>query len=441
MKVTMEKVSELSRSMSVTVPAEEVSQQFETRLSLIQKQVKMSGFRPGKVPMSVVRQRFGEQVKQEVMQELVASSMPKAFDSEKVRPATQPTIDFGDLEESKEFAYTLKFDVLPEVKPVGYTGVKLTKDVAEVEDKKVEEMLERLCEVRRSYAPKAKTGKAALTDRVLIDAQGYDKKGGKKVENTGLKGHPLELGSNAFIPGFEDGLVGAKAGDTVELDLTFPEGYHVKDLAGKPIFFEVKVEAIEKRELPALDDELAKSFGSETVEELRSRMKEDLEKDLGGASEQRMKRALFDVLDEANKFSVPEAMVDAEFNAIWAQFTQDIQYRGGSMDSLDKSEDEYRKENRELAERRVRLGLLIAEIAKEEKIQVTSDEMKAEVEKIAASYGAQAEQVKKYFSNPEAMQQISGPLLEKKVCDFIFEKAVIKENKVDVDDLMAELTA
>lgn len=441
MKVTMEKVSELSRSMNVTVPAEEVSEQFETRLSLIQKQVKISGFRAGKVPMSVIRQRFGEQVKQEVMQELVASSMPKAFDSEKVRPATQPAIDFGEVEESKEFAYTLNFDVLPEVKPTGYTGVKLTKDVADVTEKKVDEMLERLCEVRRSYKAKAKTGKAAMTDRVTIDAQGYDKKGGETVENTNLSAHPLELGSNAFIPGFEEGLVGTKAGDSVELDLEFPENYHVKDLAGKPIFFTVTVTTIEKREIPALDDELAKSFGSDSAEELRSRMKDDLANDLNGAAEQRMKRGLFDVLDEKNNFEVPASMVEAEFNAIWTQFTQDLQQRGASLDSLDKSEDEYRKENRELAERRVRLGLLIAEIAKTEEIQVTAEEMKAEVEKIAASYGAQAEQVKQYFSKPEAMQQISGPLLEKKVCDFIFEKAEIKENKVDVDDLMAELTA
>lgn len=440
MKVTMEKVSELGRSMSVTVPAEEVSEQFETRLSLIQKQVKMSGFRPGKVPMSVVRQRYGEQVKQEVVQELVASSMPKAFDSEKVRPATQPTLDFQDIDESKEFAYTLKFDVLPEVEPKGYTGVKLTREVAEVTDAKVEEMLERLREVRRSYAPKAKTGKAAKTDRVLIDAQGFDKKGGKEIENTNLKGHPLEIGSGAFIPGFEDGLVGAKAGDTVELELEFPKEYHVKDLAGKPVFFEVKVEAIEKRELPELDDELAKSFGSDSVEQLRERMKEDLTNDLSTASEQRMKRALFDALDKKNQFAVPEAMVEGEFNAIWQQFTQDLQQRGMSLDSLDKSEDEYRKENRELAERRVRLGLLIAEIAKKEDVQVTSDELKAEVEKIAASYGAQAEQVKQYFSKPENMQQISGPILEKKVCDFIFDKSEIKDKKVDADELMAELT-
>jgi trigger factor len=436
MQVVVEKKGDLGREMVVTIPAADVEKMLTERLEQVRGNVSLPGFRPGKAPMEVVRKRYAEKVGMEVQRDIIAETMPKAFDKEQVRPAGQPNVNFGTFAEGKDYKYTISFDVMPEVTPKKYEGLKLTRYTSTVDDKLIEKSIAELAKARRVFKKVDGAIKSGFISK--INAKGFDKDG-QPINGAEVTEFPLEIGSGQFIPGFEDGLVGKKAGDKATLDLTFPKDYHAKELQGLKARFEVEVLEVQEGAAPKMDDAFAQSVGLKDLAELKAKLTERLTADVKAASDQRLKRELFDILDKDNKFPVPASMANAEFETIWRALMEDMHRRGVTFGMMGKSEDEVRAEHRELADRRVRLGLLLAEIGRKHGIEITDAEVTAEVEKIAEAYGPSADKVRQYFKQPQARNEIIGPLYEKKVCDWIVAAATVSEKTISADDLLAEI--
>ena len=438
MQVSLENTGELSRKLSITVPAADIDAMAAERLEQIAKTVKMPGFRPGKVPMDVVKRQHGDRVMGEITERVISESLAKAMKEKDVRPAGQPMMDAGAglPEEGKDYSYSVSFDVYPEFKPAKVAGIKLTKEVAEPTDEMVEDLLGRLAESRKSY--KKKDGAAVKGDKVIINGEGFVKGEKEGFEGGNLKDFPIILGSGSLIPGFEENLEGVKAGDKKDVEVDFPKDYHSKDLAGKPAIFKCEVLRVEEAEEAKFDDKFATMFGEKTMDDLRTKISEQLTTDLNNASEQRLKRELFDKIEKDNQFELPASVVEAEFNAVWNAQLNDLKQRGMGVEALGKSEDEAKVEFRALAERRVRLGLVLAELGKEHKIEVGKADIEAEIEAVAARNPGMEDQVKKYYADPQRQNEIVGPLFEKKVTDWILEQSTVTEKKVDTKELMQE---
>lgn len=438
MEVSLQKTGELSRELVVTLSAAEVSKKVEERLTEIGRQAKIPGFRPGKIPANVLMQRYGQQVQEELRRDIVSETMPDAFSKEDVFPAGQPHVEFGELHKDKDYTYKVNFDVMPDFKPKKYTGLKLTKQVAKADAKQVDNAVERLQQSMRSF--ETKTGKAAKGDMAVISATGFDAKSKEALPGAVVEKHPVELGSGALIPGFEDQLVGHAAGEKFSIEVTFPKDYHAKELAGKKASFEIDLHEVKKSKLPELTDEFAQQFGTEGLTDLKGKIKDQLERDMADATRQRLKRDLFDKLEKDNDFALPASMVESEFNAIWGNFMQDMKRSGSSFEQMGQTEDEMRAEHRKLAERRVRLGLVLSEIGKLEDVKVDAKDVKSEIDQILATLPAeQAERARAYYNTDRGRQEIVGPLFENKVCDWIFENATVEEKQVEADKLMEEL--
>lgn len=438
MQVSLENTGELSRKLSITVPAADIDAMAAERLEQVAKTVKMPGFRPGKVPMDVVKRQHGDRVMGEITERVISESLAKAMKEKDVRPAGQPMMDAGAglPEEGKDYSFSVSFDVYPEFKPAKVAGIKLTKEVAEPTDEMVEDLLGRLAESRKSY--KKKDGAAVKGDKVIINGEGFVKGEKEGFEGGNLKDFPIVLGSGSLIPGFEENLEGVKAGDKKDVEVDFPKDYHSKDLAGKPAIFKCEVLRVEEAEEAKFDDKFATMFGEKTMDDLRAKISEQLTTDLNNASEQRLKRELFDKIEKDNQFELPASVVEAEFNAVWNAQLNDLKQRGMGVEALGKSEDEAKVEFRALAERRVRLGLVLAELGKEHRIEVGKADIEAEIEAVAARNPGMEDQVKKYYADPQRQNEIVGPLFEKKVTDWILEQSTVTEKKVDTKELMQE---
>lgn len=438
MQVSLENTGELSRKLSITVPAADIDAMAAERLAQIAKTVKMPGFRPGKVPMDVVKRQHGGRVMGEITERVISESLANAMKEKDVRPAGQPMMDAGAglPEEGKDYSFSVTFDVYPEFKPAKVAGLKLTKEVAEPTDEMVEDLLGRLAESRKSY--KKKDGAAVKGDKVIINGEGFVKGEKEGFEGGNLKDFPIVLGSGSLIPGFEENLEGVKAGDKKDVEVDFPKDYHSKDLAGKPAIFKCEVLRVEEAEEAKFDDKFATMFGEKTMDDLRAKVLEQLTTDLNNASEQRLKRELFDKIEKDNQFELPASVVEAEFNSVWNAQLNDLKQRGMGVEALGKSEDEAKVEFRSLAERRVRLGLVLAELGKEHKIEVGKADIEAEIEAVAARNPGMEDQVKQYYADPQRQNEIVGPLFEKKVTDWILEQSTVTEKKVDTKELMKE---
>ncbi|MCP4354115.1 MAG: trigger factor [Proteobacteria bacterium] len=436
--VKIEKKSDLNRNVTITVSAEEVGKIMVENLKKYAKNAKLDGFRPGKAPESVVKSKYSEQIKGETIQTLVSKSLAKVITDENFDLATQPHVNDGEFAEGKDYTFSAHFDLMPNIEPKGYKKIKLTKEVAEASDELTNDLIEKFLSSQTEYKSKKANSKAKVGDQVKMNATGF--KDGVAFEGGKLEDHPLVLGSNAFIPGFEDGLVGVKKGDEISLDLKFPEEYHAKDLAGADVRFDVEVLDVLGSVKAELTDELAKKFGYESADKFTEFARSRVTEDLASASEQRLRRELFDILDKKNTFELPESMVESEFNAIWQAFIADLAKSGQSIDAMDKSEDQLKEEHRKLAERRVRLGLVLSKIGQENKIEVTPEQIAEEVEKVVAMYPQQADQVRAYYNSPNGRNEIVGPLYEKAVCDFVYSQATIKEKSVESKELIKEFS-
>jgi trigger factor len=433
----------LSRVFGVTVPASELNAALDARIAEITPTLNIKGFRPGKVPTAHVRRLYGKALMSEVVEKTLNETTQKVLDENKLRPAADPALKpEGDMEaviEGKaDLAYEIAVDVMPDFEPVDIATLSLKRPVYEPTAKEVDEAVAELAKQNRTYETKTgKTVKAKDGDMVVIDFLG--KLDGVAFDGGAAEDAELVLGSGQFIPGFEEQLVGAKPGADVEVKVTFPENYQAENLKGKEAVFEVKVKDVKGAVDAPADDAFAERLGIENLEKLRELLKGNLEKEYAGASRFKLKRALLDQLDTKHDFPLPPKMVEAEFAAIWQQVEQDKEAGELPPEDTKKSEKKLREEYRKIAERRVRLGLVLAEIGRANNVQITEQELGEAMRAEAMKYGPQAQQVFDMFrQNANAQAQLRAPLFEDKVVDLIVEKAKVKDTKVSKDELMKD---
>lgn len=432
----------LSRMYKVSVPQADLQKRFDERIEEIRPQMNLKGFRPGKVPASHVKKMFGKDIMGEVVQALVQETSQKAIEDADVRPAGQPEMHMeSDMEKvldgEQDLAYHMHLDIMPEFEPVDIKKLTLTKPVAEINDDEIEARLTQIAEANPKYDKRAKTAKARKDDAIVIDFLG--KLDGEPFEGGAAEEHTLVLGSNSFIPGFEDQLIGVKAGDEKEVEVTFPEQYQAEHLAGKAAVFEVKVHEVRAPKTPDLDEEFATGLGLESLEKLKELVSEQIKNEFDGASRAKAKRGLLDVLDEKHDFDLPPKMVEQEFNQIWQQVQAEMDAGRTPEEDKDKSEDDLKEEYNKIAQRRVRLGLVLAEIGRVAEIQIDEQEVQQALISEARNFPGQERQVIEFFQkDPNAMAQLRAPIYEDKVVDHILETAKVKEETVSKEDLLKE---
>ena len=439
---SVETIEGLSRTYKVSVAKADLQKRFDERIEEIRPQMNLKGFRPGKVPASHVKKMFGKDIMGEVVQALVQETSQKTIEDADVRPAGQPEMKMESdmekvLEGEEDLAYEMNGDVMPDFEPVDIKKLAITKPVTEVNDDEIDARLTQIAEANPQFDKRAKTAKARNDDAVVIDFLG--KLDGEPFEGGAAEEHTLVLGSNSFIPGFEDQLVGVKAGDEKEINVTFPENYQAENLAGKEAVFEVKVHEVRAPKTPEIDEDFAKGLGLEDLAKLKELVTEQIKNEFGGASRAKAKRNLLDQLDEKHDFELPPKMVEQEFAQIWQQLQAEMDAGRTADDDKDKSEDELKAEYRTIAERRVRLGLVLAEIGRVADIQISEQEVQQALINEARNFPGQERQVIEFFQkDPNAMAQLRAPIYEDKVVDHILETAKVKEEIVSKEDLLKE---
>ncbi|MAK98687.1 MAG: trigger factor [Citromicrobium sp.] len=441
MQITETTNEGLKRAYRITIPASEIDDKIKAEVKRIAPQVRMPGFRPGKVPANLVRKMHGEQLHAQVINDTVQSSVDELIKDKELRPAMQPAISLGDeYEEGKDAEIDVTLEVLPKIDAPDIDGITLERLTVPVADSEIDETLQRIADQNKTYKDAPKTKKAADGDQVIIDfvgsIDGTEFAGGKAEDA------PLVIGSGTFIPGFEDQLKGVKAGDEKTVKVTFPNDYQAEDLKGQDAEFAVTVKAVKTPADSKIDDDFAKTLGLESADKLRELVKAQMEQETAGLTRTQMKRQLLDTLAAGHDFPVPERMVDAEFEQIWAQLTQEAQREDdpeAAMKEIEAERDDYRN----IAERRVRLGLLLSEIGQANNVQITNQEMSMLMQQAAQQYRAEdRERFMQFIQNdPMAAAQLRAPLYEDKVVDFLFDKAEITDREVTREELEAAIEA
>lgn len=434
MKVSVLKQEGLTRELEVTVPAETILKHVETQLVAYGKNAKIAGFRPGKIPMPILKKNYGRMILGEVLDKTVQESMANALREHDLRPAMQPKIALKDgesFDEGKDLTYTMTLEILPSFDVMDLGKVAVEKPVAKVEDSVVQETLDRIAKSNRSFTKVEESRPAKMGDTVVVDFNGKTKEG---VSLPGMSGTDMnvELGSGQLIPGFEDQLVGKSVGDHVDVDVTFPDDYGVKELAGQPAIFHCDVKEIREASDTKIDDELATKLGFENLDTLKDAIVKNVSEDYDQLSRLRLKRALLDVLDANHAFELPKGMVDMEFDSIVRQMEQEKKQAGEDITDADKDE------LKPIAERRVRLGLVLAEIGRANNIEVKQEELYKAIYAEARKFPGQEQQVLEFYSkNPQVIESFRAPIYEDKVIDYILTKAAVTEKAVSVEDLTA----
>jgi trigger factor len=444
MQITETSSEGLKRTLQVVVPAGELGKRFDSRLDEIKDRVQLKGFRKGKVPVPHLKKMYGRSLMVEVLQETVRDTSNQALADRNLRPAMQPNVtlpeDNAEIERvlsgESDLSYSMSFEVLPAIELADFSKLELERLVAEVDDTAIGEALDQLVQRSVTYTPDEARA-AEKGDRVTIDFVG--KIDGEAFEGGSAEAAPIVLGESSFIPGFEDGLMGVKAGDERAVSATFPADYPVETLAGKDAVFDVKVKEVATATRPAVDDEFAKSLGTETVDQLKELVKAQIAREYANVSRSKLKRQLLDVLEKGHAFDLPPSLVDSEFAGIWQQLEANLKQAGKTFADEGKSEEEVREEYRRIAERRVRLGLVIGEIADKNQLKITQDEMRRALMEQARRFPGQEKAVYEYYEkNPGAVAELRAPLFEDKVVDFILEKATPTEKTVSKDELFAK---
>lgn len=421
----------LNREYKVTVPASAMAERVQQRLKEIAKTVKLPGFRPGKAPMPVLEQRYGDAVLGEVLEKAVNDGTIATLRDNKVRPAGQPNIQITQFDKGGDLEFTLAIEVLPEIKVVDVKTIAVEKPVAKVADETIEDAIVRIAKNNRR-SEKVEEPRAAVTgDIVVIDYAGKLEDGTTKPGMSAVA-YQLELGSNSFIAGFEDQLVGSKAGDDVTVNVQFPDQYGAADLAGKKAIFQVTVHEIRTPITPEMNDEFAKTMGLEDMNMLKKAIRDQMEGEYAQFTRMKMKRSLFDALDAAHTFDLPQSMVDAELATITEQMNQEKKSKGES----EEMSEEDKAELKSIAERRVRLGLVLSEVGQANNITVTEQDMQRAVMDQARRYPGQEAQVFEMFrKNKQLQDNLRAPIFEEKVVDFILELAQVTEKEVSLAEL------
>jgi len=434
MQVTEVSNEGLKRQYKILVPANDISHQVDQRLGEIGKNARIAGFRPGKAPLSLLKKQYGQALMGEILEKTVNESSQKTIADRGLRPATQPKVEIVKFGDGEDLEFSMDFEILPEIAPMDFSQIELERLKVEVTDAMIEETLQRIADQSRQRKPAPADKAADKGDVVVMDFIG--KVDGTPFENGSAENYELELGSNSFIPGFEDQLVGAKAGEKREVKVDFPADYGAADLAGKAAVFECTVKEVQTPEPRPIDDELAKATGFDSLATMRSAVRQRMEIEYNGMSRMRMKRQLLDKLAEKADFAVPDSLVEAEFNSIW-QRVEEARKQGEKV--IDEDEDKARKEYRDIAVRRVRLGLLLAEIGRQNNIQITPEEMNRAMSAEAQRYPGQEKQVIEFFqNNAQARDSLRAPLFEDKTVDFVFELAKVSERQGTREELTAD---
>lgn len=433
----------LSRVYGVTVPATDLTEKLEARIAEITPTLNIKGFRPGKVPTAHVRRLYGKALMGEVVEQTLSESTQKVITDNNLRPAGEPDLKpEGDLnavvDGKADLSFELSLDLMPEFDPVDAATLELKRPVYEPTDAEIDEAVAELAKQQRTFEPRTgKTVKAKDGDQVVIDFVG--KLDGEAFEGGTANDAELVLGSGQFIPGFEEQLVGAKPDSDVEVKVTFPENYGAAHLAGKEAVFEVKVKEVKAPVETEVNDAFAEKLGIENLEKLRELLKANLGEQYARASRFKLKRALLDQLDSKHDFPLPPKMVEAEFASIWSQVQQDKENGSLPADDAEKSDEQLQTEYRKIAERRVRLGLVLAEIGRANNVQVTDQELAEAMRREAMRFGPQAQQIFDLFrQNPNAQAQLRAPIFEDKVVDLIVSKAKVEDESVSKEDLLKD---
>ena len=424
----------LKRAYNILLTANQLEESVQGKLIEAQPTFEMKGFRKGKVPMSLLKKQFGQQIMGEVMQESIDNAMKEHFDNTGDRPAQQPSMEMKDGDSWKQgddVEVSISYERLPDIPEVDFKKIKLKRMVVEVDEKAIKEGLENLAKNAQNFEDRKKGSKSKDGDQVNINFLG--KIDGEAFEGGAGEDYPLVLGSNSFIPGFEEQLVGKKAEDKVEVKVSFPEDYNSKNLAGKNAIFDCVINAVKQPKPSVIDDEMAKQFGSEDLKSLKEQLKERLGAEYVAAARQLTKRELMDSLDKMVKFELPESLVEAESSQIAHQLWHD---ENPDVEGHDHPEIETNDEAKKLGERRVRLGLLLAELGRKNEITISDQEMQQSVFEEARKYPGQEKEFFEFVQkNEEIQQQLRAPLFEDKVVNFVFELSTITEKKVSKDEL------
>lgn len=433
MQVTVEKPkSGLEHKITVVMPSGDLDSKVEKRLAEMRRNVKMDGFRPGKVPMSVVKKRYGGQVRQELMGDAVQQSFYEAVTKEELNVAGYPMFDSLD-EKDGSIEFTARFEIFPEVKLPDLAKLKVDSIQAEVTDKDVDNMLNKLLEQKMVWQPsKSAAKKAKKGEQVIIDFVG--KKDGVAFDRGSAENVPLVLGGGQMIPGFEDGIIGMKKGEEKVIEVTFPEDYQSEELKGQTVTFDISVHSIQTKVVPEMDEEFVKSFGIEegTEEALRAEIRSNMEKELARAVDSKNRTAVFDALSDAVKIELPKSAVEQEASDLMQRQAQNFQQQGINPEDIGLTIEAFMSD----AETRVKLGLVLGDIIKENKIEATEADRKAYIEEQASSYEDPQQVIEWYAKNPQAQREIDSLLVEKQVANLILGKAKVKEVKKSFDDVV-----
>jgi trigger factor len=431
----------LKRAYTLTIAAKDIDAKIEAEVKRVAPQVKMPGFRPGKVPANLVRKMHGEALHADVLNNAVRESVDNLMKEKALRPALQPSVTMAEgYEQGKNAELTVELEVLPEIAAPAIDGLKLEKLVVPVSDAQLDEALQRIAGNQKSYKDAPKTKKAAEGDQIIIDfvgsVDGVEFEGGKAEDA------PLVLGSGQFIPGFEDQLTGVKTGDEKTITVTFPEDYPAENLKGKEAQFAITVKQVKVEGETKIDEDFAKSLGLESLDKLKELMKGQLEQESAGLTRTQMKRQLLDTLAADHDFPVPPSMVEAEFAQIWQQLQNEAAREEdpeAAKAEIEAEKDDYKR----IAERRVRLGLLLSEIGQANGVEISGQEMQMLIQQAAQQYRPEDRQrfVDYVRAEPMVQAQLRAPLYEEKVVDFLFDKAEVSEREVTREELEAAIEA
>ncbi len=445
MQVTETLSQGLKRAYKVVLPAGDLASRLDTQLAEMKDKAKINGFRPGKVPVAHLRKIYGKSVMADVVQNAVNEVNRKIVDDNGFRLAGEPKIAFPEdraevekaLEAQGDLAYTVDIEVLPKFELGTFDDIALEKPVFAVPDSEVDEALTRMAERNRAFTPREDGGAAQNGDRVTIDFAG--KLGDELFEGGSGTDHELVLGSGSFIPGFEAQLEGVKAGEARKVTVTFPADYGAANLAGKEAIFDVTAKAVAAPGEIKIDDEFAKGFGLEGLDKLKEAIRGNIEGEFTKMSREKLKRGLLDALDKRYSFDLPEGLVEQEFQGIWQQVETEQKRSGKTFVDEGTTEEAARADYRKIAERRVRLGLLLAEVGEKSEVKVTDDEISAALVERVRQFPGQEKAVWDYYrNNADALASIRAPLYEEKVVDFIIGKAKVTEKSVSKEELMKQ---
>ncbi|WP_375597480.1 trigger factor [Devosia sp. Naph2] len=442
MQVTETLNDGLKRKLSVTIPAADLNSRLDAKLEELKGQANIKGFRPGKVPTSHLKKVYGRSAMSEVMTDAINATVSDTLDKREERAAAQPKVDLPDdqsvindvLDGKADLAFEVEYEILPPVTLMDIKGIKLNKPVVEVTEEEVDAEVKRVFAQNRGYTDKGEDAVVADGDRLGLSFVG--KIDGKEFEGGSSDHAHLTVGSGEFIPGFEEQLVGMKKGQTGEVKVTFPKDYQNEELAGKDATFDVTILHVDGPNEGELDDDFAKRLGLEDVAALRKAVRDQMENALSSMGRQHMKRQVLDALDDGHKFEVPAQLVDAEFNTIWQRVVHEIEHHGRSFEDEGTTEEAAKEQYRRIAERRVRLGLVVAEIGNTSEVQVSDEEHQQALIAEVRRFPGQEQQVYDYYrKNPQALASLRAPIFENKVVDHIIELGEVTDKKMTREDL------